>query len=392
MTDRAGRKLDPHTLLKKGVYAPQPNLFLDRTGVKLNPKPLLKTGTYQPQPNLFLNRTGENVGRFVTRNPTQIVVGSKGGAKILWKSYSRIYVEMYGSGGGVSGGSATMTRIRDLAGLGGGISGGTGRMLVQPPNFLRPMELYTIALGLTSWRVNNSVDTIVVSGDTYSPYPGVSRGNITDGSGPLEVHLDASHPFVAYYRSQAPGSSATVTIHWYDRENPQSRRVIYKGYVKSVSVSEDGYNATLNLTSIMTTFDKEIPDESFSPQCQNFLYDANCKVDKENFRFNGVVASVSGNDITVTDLETMGVGWALPGYVTFGTDDHRQVIAQSGNVLTLILPFATDVTGETVAVFAGCNHLHSACIGKFGADTDGGNSFRGCPFVPTRNIFASGIM
>jgi uncharacterized phage protein (TIGR02218 family) len=392
MTDRAGRRFDPHTVLKKGVLNPQPSLFLNHTGSKLDPTTRTKAGTHQPQPSLFLNHTGENLQRIVTRNPTALVGGSKGGGRILWKSYSRIYVDMLGSGGGISGGSATITRIRDLAGLGGGVSGGTGLMLAQPPSFLRPMELLTIALGLTSWRINNSVDTIVVSGDTYSPFPGVSRGDITDGSDPLEVHIDASHPFVAYYRSQSPGSSATVTIHWYDRENPQSRRVIYKGYVKSVSVSEDGYNATLNLTSIMTTFDKEIPDESFSPQCQNFLYDVNCAVDKDNFRFDGIVASVNGNDITVTDLITKGAGWALPGYVTYGTDDHRQVIAQSGNVLTLILPFATDVTGETVKVFAGCNHLHSTCMGKFGADTDGGNSFRGCPFVPTRNIFSSGIV
>ncbi len=263
---------------------------------------------------------------------------------------------------------------------------------------MMPVELYTIALGTTTWQVNNSVDSVTVSGlGTFAPQAGVSRGDITDGEGPLEITIPASHAYPHLYRSIPPGLTTTITVYWLDREdNPASLRVIYKGMVKSVSVSRDGTTATLYLESIITSFDKEIPDETFAPQCQNFLYDTHCGVDKDNTAnyYDGTVTVVSSNIITVGGLAiAKGAGWALPGYVSHaGTTDYRQILAQSGDDLTLILPFTVSMVGQTVRVYAGCDHSHAVCISKFGASgSESGHNFRGCPFIPVKNPFETGI-
>jgi hypothetical protein len=264
---------------------------------------------------------------------------------------------------------------------------------------MRPVELYTIALGIiTPWRLNNSVDSIGLSGvGTFTSQPGLSRGDITDGEGSLDITLPASCAYPQYYRNIPPGLTTTVTVQWLDRdENPESLRVIYKGMVKSVSNSKDGKAATLHLESIIVSFDKELPDETFSPQCQNFLYDTLCGVNRNNAanHFDGTVSVVSGSIVTVSGLlVAKGAGWALPGYVAHaGSADYRQILAQDGDDLRLILPFTVDMVDEDVVVYAGCDHTHATCISKFGTTgSDDGKNYRGCPWIPTKNIFQTGI-
>jgi hypothetical protein len=62
-------------------------------------------------------------------------------------------------------------------------------------------------------------------------------------------------------------------------------------------------------------------------------------------------------------------------------------LAQAGDVLTLILPFSVDMVGKVVTVYAGCDRSIAMCVAKF----DNLNNFRGCPYVPTKNIFLTGL-
>ncbi|RPJ39907.1 MAG: DUF2163 domain-containing protein [Planctomycetaceae bacterium] len=298
-------------------------------------------------------------------------------------------IDLAGTGGGTSGGSGALTIYEDMAGTGGGTANGSGHLLASPLYFLRPVELVTIALGPTIWKLNNSVDIIIVNGTPYGPQPGLSHGHLGSGEDPLDLAVPPDHPFVQSYAQSAPGRRATVTIQWMDRENnPGSLRVVYKGMVKSVSFSKDGEEASIHLESVISTFDRQIPEETFSPQCQNFLYDDHCLVNKDDHKYEGAVSGVTSDRITVTGLlATKGAGWALPGYAESEAGNYRQILEQSGDELTLILPFDEDVTGQTMIVYAGCNHSHAVCISKFA----NGNNYRGCPFVPTKNIFTAGL-
>jgi hypothetical protein len=56
------------------------------------------------------------------------------------------------------------------------------------------------------------------------------------------------------------------------------------------------------------------------------------------------------------------------------------------------MPFTVDMESENVIVYAGCDHSHATCISKFGTSgSENGDNYRGCSFVPTKNIFETGI-
>ena len=63
------------------------------------------------------------------------------------------------------------------------------------------------------------------------------------------------------------------------------------------------------------------------------------------------------------------------------------VLEQDGDDLTLVLPFHEDVLSEDVSVYAGCDHTIATCLAKFANDIN----FGGCPYVPTKNIFITGV-
>lgn len=251
---------------------------------------------------------------------------------------------------------------------------------------MRPVELYTIALAAQTWYLSDSESTISIVED-FVPLA-ISRGQITTGQEPVDITMPASHAFPQTYVNSAPGTHANVTIQWLDRDDsPDSLRALYKGVAKSVSFTQDGTKAIVHVESIVSTFDKETPEDTFTPQCQAYLYDDRCTVNKDDFKYEGTVTDMSGNTITVDGLSAEGAGWALPGYVAYGTSDYRQVLAQSGDILTIILPFTVDLVGETVAVYAGCNHSMDDCENKFSNLVN----FRGTPYVPTKNVFRTGL-
>jgi hypothetical protein len=88
----------------------------------------------------------------------------------------------------------------------------------------------------------------------------------------------------------------------------------------------------------------------------------------------------------VPGLSANGVNWALGGYVATG-NDYRMVVAQSGDVLTLLIDFAAPMLAQAVTVHAGCSHLIAVCHSKFANAI----RFGGFPYIPKRNPFETGI-
>lgn len=237
--------------------------------------------------------------------------------------------------------------------------------------------------------MNDLVRSVDSGGNTFPPYAGIKRSEIKSGLEPITVSLPASHEYPAAYAQQAPGTETTITIQQLDLDDdPDSLRVLYKGFVKGINLSEDNHTATLAIDPVSTGLDSEIPMDTFSPQCQTVLFSTDrCKVSKATYTFTGEVSAEDGNTITVTGLEAAkGDGWAVPGTVEYG-DDVRQVFSQDGDVLTLAIPFAGSLVGEDVDVTAGCDGSITTCRDKF----DNVANFRGCPYIPSENIFITGL-
>jgi uncharacterized phage protein (TIGR02218 family) len=251
----------------------------------------------------------------------------------------------------------------------------------------QPVELYVLVMGSDIWRMCNSIDSVTWSGDVYTPTI-IGRGNIQSGMEAMDIELPSNHPFPYQYATVAPGQTATLTIYRYHRADPSDVKIRYKGVVRTVSYTKQGRGAEIHVIPLTATFDKMIPDRTYQAACNNVLYDSDCKVVRPLFDYVGSVSAVSGSTITVGGLTAAkGATWAEGGYVSHNTADFRLVLSQATDVLTLNLPFYDDVTGTTVHVYAGCDHSAATCASKF----SNADNFGGCPYVPTKNIFMTGL-
>lgn len=251
----------------------------------------------------------------------------------------------------------------------------------------QPVELYILTMGATIWRMCNSIDVVTYLGDTYSPTI-VGRGNLKSGMEAMDITLPADHPFPFTYATVAPGVTATLTVLRYQRADPTDVQIRYKGVVRTVSFTKQGRGAKIHVIPLTATFDKLIPDRTYQASCNNVLYDSHCTISRSLYTYNGTPSGVSANTVTIPGLTVAkGGDWAVGGYIAYGSLDFRLVLAQSTDVLTLILPFYEDIVGEAVQVHAGCAHDIGVCDSKF----SNAPNFGGCPYVPTKNIFVTGI-
>lgn len=258
----------------------------------------------------------------------------------------------------------------------------------------RPIELFKITLGSQIYRYTSSEDTITVAGQDYVP-EAISRSAVEQGSDSsdrtITISLPSDNSFASLYINIVPGERAEVDIYRYQRDEVPTlatQVLLFKGTVQSVKFPNDGSFADISVRSIETALNRTVPKFTYMSMCNHILYDANCGANPASFSHTGLVSVESGADITVVGLAASGHSFAGGFVRPVGTVDFRVVLAQSGDILTLMLPFAEPVLGSDVVAFAGCNHLAEGhCSTVF----DNVANFGGFPFVPTRNVFQSGL-
>jgi len=253
----------------------------------------------------------------------------------------------------------------------------------------QPVELYALGLGSTTWYFHNQIygETISYGGNDYTPLA-VSRGTIGGAQENLDITIPGDHDFAQNFIEVAPGQLSTLTIYEFQRgEGLGDVQVKYKGVVRSVSFAQQGFESTLTVIPLTATFDKTIPDRTFQAGCNHTLFDADCQLSASSFRYVGTCTAHVLNVITVSGLTVQGSGWADAGYVSYGSLDFRMILSQTGDDCTLNLPFYQQVVGNSVNVYAGCDHDISTCNTKFSNSIN----FGGCPYVPTKNIFQTGL-
>jgi uncharacterized phage protein (TIGR02218 family) len=250
------------------------------------------------------------------------------------------------------------------------------------------VELFDLSVGSETYRMHDQMEEIIVYAANNYFKTHIKRGKIADGQEHLTIELPGDHVFATKFTTIAPGQKATLTAYAYHRADTADVRVIYKGVVRSVAFTKDIAKSILSVVPISEAFNKEIPDRTYQAACNNVLFDAKCKVTISSYQFTGTVSVVSGNQITVPGLTaSKGANWSKAGYVAFGSADYRMILTQPSDVLTLTLPFYSDVLSETIDVFAGCARDIGTCNTKFSNK----DNFGGCPYVPTKNIFVTGL-
>jgi uncharacterized phage protein (TIGR02218 family) len=251
------------------------------------------------------------------------------------------------------------------------------------------LELYEFVLGLETFRFTSFQRDVTWSGLNYTATT-ISRSktgaSIEDVAGQVTITTTIDNPVAEKFIPNVPGSVGSVRILRAHINDPAEESVLsFEGFIANVTLDGE-LEAKILCNPNTKIFDRAAPRFTFMGLCNHILYDARCKVDISLFDFTGLVSAVSGNDITVNGASGLGADFFVGGFARFpagSTDDARMILAQSGDTMTLLLPFAETILGSDIDLFAGCDHSLAICESKFANVINYG----GFPFVPRKNPF-----
>lgn len=239
-------------------------------------------------------------------------------------------------------------------------------------------ELFKIAEGVNVWNLTSSDTEEVFGGDTYTPTAigrtgsenkkELSRANV-------EISMSIDNPIARRWLNQIIDNIVTITI-WTKQDADYI--VSWKGRLASVRPD----NATIKLVfeSVFTSLRRTGLRRVFQRNCPYVLYGRGCNLDKEDFAVGGTVTGKAGADITVAaasaQVYTGGIVKAADGTLRF-------IIRQSGTTLTMIRPIDSQVNGQAVTVYPGCDRTRSTCDSRFNNLLNNGST----PFIPDVNPF-----
>jgi uncharacterized phage protein (TIGR02218 family) len=258
----------------------------------------------------------------------------------------------------------------------------------------QPLELYTITLGLTTWRYVAGDQAYTIGGDTFEPLA-ITREALNQSKEEdqqLTITLPAMTDICRQYISTVPGQGASVKVERVQKPDGIDRIIVFVGSLLTVTFEESGKLARLTVQAQNKAMSRTIPRNVYSSICNHVLYDPRCTIDRTLFRITGEVLleDVAARTIQVNGADGQADGYYQAGYVesTSATaPDRRLILAHVGEVLTLNLAFGHSLLGQNVRVYAGCKHDAPTCKSKF----NNLPNFGGYPFVPTTNIFSTGL-
>jgi uncharacterized phage protein (TIGR02218 family) len=253
------------------------------------------------------------------------------------------------------------------------------------------LELYTFVFGAETFRFTSYNNDIVWAGLSYTATQ-ISRtatqNSVEDAINQLTIIATLDNPVAQKFINNVPGSNGSVQVLRANANDVLEETIVeFEGFVASVKFDGE-LEAQILCNPSTNVFKRTGPRYTYQGICNHILYDARCKIARPLFTFSGLVSSVSGSQITVNGLSAKGVGWSVGGFVQAPTGapvDKRMILEQSGDTITLLLPFSIAVLGTTVDVLAGCLHSLAICDSKFSNVINYG----GHPYVPRKNPFNS---
>lgn len=265
-----------------------------------------------------------------------------------------------------------------------------------------PVELYIFTLGSEVFRFTSAEDDITIS--LPNPINGVyesiaiRRTNIQQSADEnrtdsLELELPSNNEVAAKYVGVVPGQPLEIQLHRFhrlDAPDPETQ-LSFQGIMQTVSFIEDGRVAKMQVQSLTKAKNRQIPLLTYQGPCNHMLYDVRCKIldtdpQFEKFLTAGAV-DATGTFITATGAAAFGADFFEAGFIEF-ENDFRTIKQQTGDVLEIFIPFVDSPLGKQMRVLAGCKlRLVEDCRDKF----DNVVNFGGFPWVPTKNVFRTGI-
>ena len=255
--------------------------------------------------------------------------------------------------------------------------------------------LYRFTWGGRTARYTNAETNVAFAGNTWISetitHSDVSR-TLEDDGDKIEITLPSTNQVAQLFIGIPPTRGVACRVSSFHRtDGALEERLEWEGVIR-VGTANRELQSVLTGKTFVADFSKQIPLDTFQGPCNNFLYDEQCKVNELTFTHSLQILSISGLEYTITGLSAASGAdpdYFVGGFVDFdGGEEQRMILAQSGDVATLMFPFSDAVQGgATVAVKAGCDHTLATCDSKF----SNAQNYGGCPFIPTKDIYRSGV-
>lgn len=253
------------------------------------------------------------------------------------------------------------------------------------------VELFEFEGPQISYRYTSSAAAFVYLGNSYAPAPGLTRSALGDGTPAdakaLVVKLRCSEAVVIDYGFGTPPRSLRLRAHRVQR-NSGAAYTIWDGAV--VAISPKGGMADLrSVSQLGLRLSTQVPSITVQKQCQHFLYDDRCRVNRATYLIPSTVVSVSGKSVVLSTVGLAPDGWLQNGEIIRIADGEREtIVRQVGAVIELLGPFRLLAPSDVVQLYPGCDHLiYSDCGDKF----DNIKNFGGHANVPNSNPFVTAI-
>lgn len=248
----------------------------------------------------------------------------------------------------------------------------------------QPREIYEIIAGTTVYRFASGARDIFYGGNLYTA-ASVARSELKvpqvgGDSANLEVSLPIDHPLVSrYFQIGVPPRRVSVVLR---QLQGALAEIIWAGEVTSMACDGDNVEATLLVPPrVSESAERTLPTVTLGRSCLHLLYDTMCKIPRTlgSTYFSTPVMHVDGREVTI-DLGVLPsdparADWAVGGELYHPMSGERMSVFAQDDVspgsltltkLTLQLPILELTTGDTVEVYAGCDHSLETCVNKFG--------------------------
>ena len=275
----------------------------------------------------------------------------------------------------------------------------------------QPIHLFKFFNSEETFTFTSSQEQVIFDGKTYVPTtithsePSVSS---IETQRAISIQMPGSNVFAQRYIPTVPASPDKIIIYRFHSTDGGTPEVIvlFTGAVASVQFTGEVANVAVQARS--EALGRTIPKQSSRAQCNHVLYDARCAVNDLQFRIQGLITSISADGFTIqiscgtntspatgnrlSEQLTADADFFNTGFIRRGGVEHRmvQTVADLGSDVVgidILLPFQTLELGDSVDLFAGCDHSFVTCIAKF----DNVDRFGGFPFIPEKNPFDVGI-
>lgn len=205
-----------------------------------------------------------------------------------------------------------------------------------------------------------------------------------DDTSEVTIDLPVTSELVAIYGFQISPPDLYLTI--FRGHNPGEYIRYWQGNVENISVVRG--TATIRVPSpLASALSADFPNVYYQTPCNHNLGDAQCKVDLDDWLVTTAVVTAPGKVINVTAVGAMD-GKLVGGDAVLASGERRMIVSQAANAITVNYPFANANPGDTITLIAGCDLAFAGdCDTKF----DNTINFGGFPFIPSENIFQTGL-